>query len=68
VVCHLSLSRPTDKVFNISGQCVAILMVGRQQQGSYRVVWQASEQASGLDLCRLQTNDFIQTRKIMLVH
>jgi len=55
-------------VFNISGQCVAILMVGRQQQGSYRVVWQASEQASGLDLCRLQTNDFIQTRKIMLVH
>ncbi|HPI72679.1 MAG TPA: T9SS type A sorting domain-containing protein, partial [bacterium] len=66
-----SLSQPGRvrlSVFNIAGQCVATLVNGLQLQGSYRSVWDASEQASGLYFYRLQMNDFVQTRKMVLAH
>lgn len=66
-----SLSQPGRvrlAVFTIAGQCVATLVNGLQQQGSYRVVWDAAQQASGVYFCRLQANGSVDTRKMVLAH
>ena len=54
-------------IYNLLGQEVANLVSDVQQAGYHEVVWNASNFASGIYFYRLQADDFVQTRKIVLL-
>ncbi|MBI9071127.1 MAG: CotH kinase family protein [Melioribacteraceae bacterium] len=54
-------------VYNILGELVRILVNTRQEAGFYKVEFNGSELASGIYLYRLQTGDFAETRKMILL-
>ncbi len=63
VNCEIELS-----IFNVLGQKVTTLVNRRQETGSYRVTWDASDFPSGLYFYKLETNKrFIQTKKLILL-
>jgi len=53
-------------VYNTLGQLVAMLVNGFQEQGTYSIVWDASNQPSGLYLCRFEADGFTATKKMFL--
>ncbi len=55
------------EVFDIYGSRVAILVDGIKQEGEYSMVFDGSRLASGVYVYRLQTGDFISTRKMVLL-
>ncbi len=55
------------EVFNLLGQKVATLVNAQQNAGTYRVTWNPADLASGVYLYRLQTEGFVQTKKLILV-
>lgn len=55
------------KIFNLLGQEVAGLMNGESQAGYHEAVWDASQMPSGMYFYQLQTKEFTQTRKLMLL-
>jgi len=55
------------EVFNILGQKVATLVDGEQRAGYKSVKWDASSFSSGIYFYRLQTGNFVQTRKMILL-
>ncbi|MDI6767228.1 MAG: T9SS type A sorting domain-containing protein [Bacteroidota bacterium] len=57
----------TIKVFNVLGQEVAKLKNEVQRAGRYRVSFDASHLATGLYFYRLQTPNFVQVKKMILV-
>ena len=64
--------RVTLKVFNTLGQRVRILADGEQKAGESSVAWDGRddggrEVSSGMYFCRLKTNSFAKTIKMMLV-
>ena len=54
-------------VYDITGREVVRLIEGRFSPGRHHVPWDAKGQASGVYFIRLETGDFMQTRKILLV-
>jgi hypothetical protein len=54
-------------IFNLLGQRVTTLFDGRQVAASHTVAWDAADLPSGVYLCRMQTQGFMQTRKMLLV-
>ena len=54
-------------VYNVLGQKVATLVSGHQQAGEYQVRWDASGFPSGLYFCRLQSKNYTEVRKMMLL-
>ena len=54
-------------VYNLLGQEVARLVNGEFDAGNHKVRWDASDMASGVYLYRLQTGDFVKTRKMVLL-
>lgn len=54
-------------VFNITGQKVATLAEGLREAGYYRQTWDGTGLASGVYFYRLQVNDNVQTRKMILL-
>jgi hypothetical protein len=55
------------EVFNIMGQKVATLAHGMVEAGEHVVQWDGSEGASGVYFYRLQTEDFVNTKKMVLL-
>jgi hypothetical protein len=55
------------KVYNILGQEVATLAEGMHVAGTYDVKWDASKFATGVYFYRLQSNNFAQTKKLLLL-
>jgi TolB-like protein len=55
------------KVFNLLGQHIATLVDEEQPVGVYSIHWQASDFPSGVYLYNLQTNDFVKTKKLILL-
>ena len=60
-------SKVTLKVFNILGEEVATLVSDRLTAGSYSYNWDASNLTSGVYLYRLETGDFVETKKMILM-
>ncbi|MGB2870155.1 MAG: sugar-binding protein [Bacteroidota bacterium] len=55
------------KIYNILGQEVASLVSAMQAAGHYTVRWNASQQSTGMYLCRLTQNAKVMTQKLVLV-
>lgn len=60
-------SHVTLAVYNTLGQHVATLVGGEDKAGYHEVQFTAKNLASGVYFYRLQTGDFVQTRKFLLV-
>ena len=54
-------------VYNSLGQKVAELFNGELSAGTYRYSWGASNFASGIYFYRLETDEFVQTKKLVLL-
>jgi hypothetical protein len=68
----VSLNIPTEghvsvKVYNISGQTVAVLADGFMQANNYDLTWNATDVASGVYLVRAESAGQIATQKVMLL-
>jgi 1,4-alpha-glucan branching enzyme len=55
------------RVFDVLGREIAALVSELKAPGEYTVTWDASGHASGVYFYRLQTSDFVQTRKLVLL-
>ncbi|MBI4535697.1 MAG: immune inhibitor A [Ignavibacteriae bacterium] len=62
-----SVKLVTLGVFDLLGREVATLVNEMKAPGVYEVTWQADGLASGIYFYRLQTNDFVQTKKLVLI-
>lgn len=57
----------TITVHNILGQEVANLVNEFQQAGTYRITWNGSNLSSGIYFYRIQTEQYIESRKMLLL-
>jgi len=55
------------KVLNVLGEVVATLVNEELNVGTYTTQWNASRMASGVYFYRLQTGDFVDTKKLLLL-
>jgi len=55
------------EVFNVLGQSVAKLVDEHQTPGTYRTSFDGAKLSSGVYVYRLKANDFVQTRKMVLM-
>ena len=55
------------KIYNILGKEILSLVSEFQPAGNYEITWDASNIASGVYLYRLQTGDFVRTKKMVLL-
>jgi hypothetical protein len=55
------------EIFNVMGQKVATLVDGHLEAGEHIVQWDGSMTASGVYLYRLQADDFVGTKKMILL-
>jgi len=62
VATHVKL-----EVFNVMGQKVAMLLDSQLEAGEHVVQWDGSSAASGVYLYRLQADDFVDTKKMILL-
>jgi len=62
-----SASRVKLEVFNVMGQKVATLVNEQLETGEHVIQWNGSNAASGVYFYRLQTGEFTETRKMMLL-
>ncbi|MBT8386804.1 MAG: T9SS type A sorting domain-containing protein, partial [Ignavibacteria bacterium] len=54
-------------VYNVLGKTVTTLVNEEKRAGNYEIIFYASEIPSGIYFYRLTTNDFISTKKMILV-
>jgi YVTN family beta-propeller protein len=54
-------------VYNVTGEKIAILVNERQPAGSHSVTFDALNLASGVYLYRLETDQFVETKKMVLM-
>jgi hypothetical protein len=57
----------TLKVYNALGQEIATLVNGHQKAQNYEVTFDASNLASGIYIYKLQTANFSQSKKMVLL-
>ncbi len=60
-------SQVTLSVYDILGREVSVLVNEKKAAGSYKVRFDASGLASGMYLCWLKAENFVQTRKLLLL-
>jgi len=60
-------SKVTLKVFDILGREVAMLVNEEKPAGRYKIIFNASQLASGVYLVQLRAGEFIQTKKMILL-
>ena len=54
------------KIYDLTGQELETLVNGYQTNGEYNITWHPKELSSGLYFYRLQTNEFSETKKLIL--
>ncbi len=63
----LKQSHVTLSIFDILGRRVKLLVNEIQQAGNYRITLNAQRFASGIYYYRIQSNDFVQTKKMVIL-
>ena len=61
------LSHVTLDIYDILGRKVETLINHRQTSGAYQVIWNASDKASGAYFYRFQTDEYSETKKMILL-
>lgn len=64
------LPEPSDvtiRIYDMKGRQVAEPVNGNMPIGTHEVMWDASNYASGVYFVRMSSNDFTETKKIMLI-
>lgn len=56
----------TLKIYDVLGKEVATLVNDKQDAGTYSIQWNASDFSSGVYFYKLQTDGFVQTRRMIL--
>ncbi|MGQ9806619.1 MAG: T9SS type A sorting domain-containing protein [Chlorobiales bacterium] len=59
--------KTTLEIYNVLGQKVATLVNGELSAGAHRYQWNASGMASGIYFYRLRSDNFVATKKMVLV-
>ncbi len=54
------------KIYDVLGKEVATLVNEKQDAGTYSVQWNASVYSSGVYFYKLQSNGFVQTKRMIL--
>jgi sugar lactone lactonase YvrE len=54
-------------VFNVNGSEVGVIFKGRISSGSYKFKWDGTNYSSGVYLYKLETDNFSETKKMILV-
>jgi photosystem II stability/assembly factor-like uncharacterized protein len=54
-------------IFDVLGREIAILVNEKLQPGTHEVKWDASKYPSGVYFYKLETNDFMETKKMLLI-
>lgn len=62
----------TLKVYNVAGQLITRLVGGNQRAGAYNVIWDGTDNkgvhvSNGVYFYRLQSNSFVQTKKLIFI-
>ncbi|MFC2089008.1 T9SS type A sorting domain-containing protein, partial [Calditrichota bacterium] len=57
----------TLKIYNLLGQEVATLVSDKLTPGNFKYTWDASGFASGVYYYKIQTNEYVETRKLLLI-
>ena len=60
-------SRVTLAIVDALGRVQAVLVDGEKSPGTYSVSWNASQFPSGIYYCRLQSGDYVETKKMILM-
>ncbi|RPH99691.1 MAG: T9SS C-terminal target domain-containing protein, partial [Calditrichaeota bacterium] len=60
-------SHVTLELYNISGQKVSTLFAEEQEMGRHHYTWDADDWAGGVYFCRLVADEFMQTKKLMIL-
>jgi hypothetical protein len=55
------------RTFNLIGVEVVTLFSGHKDAGTHKIEWDAADHPSGVYLYRLQTGDFTETKKLLLL-
>jgi hypothetical protein len=55
------------EIYDLLGRKVETMVNKKMQAGVHQVLWDASEQSSGVYFYRIETGDFTETRKMILV-
>jgi hypothetical protein len=55
------------KIFDILGRQVATLVNEKQNPGNYEVEWDANNQPSGVYFFQLKTDNYVETKKMVLL-
>ncbi|MBN2227593.1 MAG: T9SS type A sorting domain-containing protein [candidate division Zixibacteria bacterium] len=55
------------EVYNVLGQRVAVLAEGHFEAGEHEVTWDATGQASGMYFYRLTADEYVETKKMILL-
>jgi hypothetical protein len=55
------------EVYNLLGQSVETLTSGYKDAGTYTLVWNAADAASGVYFVKAQTDGFTKIQKLMLI-
>ncbi|MCB9248250.1 MAG: T9SS type A sorting domain-containing protein [Ignavibacteriales bacterium] len=67
VVSNFSSNNVELKVYDVLGREIKTLVNQKQKAGNYEVSFDTKELSSGVYFYRLQSGDFIQTKKMMLL-
>jgi len=54
-------------IYNTIGQKIETIVSGELNAGTHQYVWNAGKYSSGIYFYRLETNNFVQTKKMLLV-
>lgn len=55
------------RVFNLLGQEITTLFAGMRQAGNYVATFDGTHLGSGVYFCRLEANNFVETKKLILL-
>jgi hypothetical protein len=55
------------EIFDILGRKVGTLINSEQQAGHHQIIWDASDQSSGIYFYRLKADDYTETKKMLLL-
>jgi len=58
-------ARVTLKVYDVTGRALETLVQGDVPAGEHRLHWSAQGLASGIYFCRMETNGFSETIRMM---